>query len=101
MTFPSVPTDPGVVRQVLTDDPALMLVSFRFQTGAVGKLHQHPHVQASFCKSGRFSFQIGAQTHEIGPGDTLAIPSNTPHGCHCLHEGELIDSFAPRRDDFL
>ncbi|MEL6522840.1 MAG: cupin, partial [Pseudomonadota bacterium] len=34
-------------------------------------------------------------------GDSLIIPSNAVHGCKCLQSGKLIDSFTPRRDDFL
>lgn len=99
--FPIVSPDPGVTRQVLADDPALMLVAFRFDEGAEGRLHSHPHVQSTFVQSGRFLFFLGDATHEIGPGDSLMIPSGVTHGCRCLESGTLIDSFAPRRDDFL
>ncbi|AXQ94280.1 cupin domain-containing protein [Cereibacter azotoformans] len=99
--FPIVSPDPGVTRQVLADDPALMLVAFRFDEGAEGRLHSHPHVQSTFVQSGRFLFFLGDATHEIGPGDSLMIPSGVTHGCRCLEPGTLIDSFAPRRDDFL
>lgn len=99
--YPIVSTDPGVTRQVLADDPALMLVAFRFADGAEGRLHSHLHVQSTFVQSGRFRFSIAGAETEIGPGDSLMIPSNVVHGCHCLEAGTLIDSFAPRRDDFL
>ncbi|WP_145108071.1 cupin domain-containing protein [Cereibacter sediminicola] len=99
--FPIVSTDPGVTRQVLADDPALMLVAFRFEEGAEGRMHSHPHVQSTFVQSGRFLFFLGDATHEIGPGDSLMIPSGVTHGCRCLEAGMLVDSFAPRRDDFL
>ncbi|ABN77238.1 cupin domain-containing protein [Cereibacter sphaeroides] len=99
--YPVVPTDPGVTRQVLAQDPALMLVAFRFEEGAEGKLHSHPHVQSTFVQSGRFAFVLAGETHEIGPGESLMIPSGIEHGCRCLEAGTLIDSFAPRRDDFL
>ena len=99
--FPTVATDPGVTRQVLADDPALMLVAFRFEEGAEGKLHNHVHVQSTFVQSGRFLFTIDGVEAQVGPGDSLMIPSNAVHGCRCLEAGMLVDSFAPRRDDFL
>ncbi len=99
--YPTVPTDPGVTRQVLADDPALMLVGFRFEAGAEGKLHSHVHVQSTYVQSGRFLFSIDGVETEIGPGDSLMIPSKAVHGCRCLEAGMLLDSFAPRRDDFL
>jgi len=101
-TFPEVQADPGVTRQVLADHPELMIVAFSFaKQGAEGKLHHHPHVQSTYVKSGRFIFTIDGTQTEIGPGDSFVIPSNAEHGCVCLEPGTLIDSFTPRRDDFL
>lgn len=100
-TYPAVTPDPGVIRQVLSDSPALMVVSFRFEDGAQGALHSHPHVQSTYVKSGRFRFSLAGEEFEIGPGDSFVIPSQARHGCTCLEAGELIDCFTPRRDDFL
>ncbi len=100
-TFPAVKPDPGVTRQVLADSPELMVVSFRFSEGAAGALHSHPHVQSTYCRSGRFRFSLAGEEFEVGPGDSFIIPSGARHGCVCLEPGELIDSFTPRRDDFL
>lgn len=99
--FPEIDADTGVRRQVLADNPEMMVVAFRFQTGAEGKPHSHPHVQSTYVRSGRFRFTIDDQEKEVGPGDSFIIPSGATHGCHCLEPGELIDCFAPRRDDFL
>lgn len=99
--FPEVAADPGVKRQVLADSEQLMVVAFRFEQGAEGKLHSHPHVQSTFVRSGRFGFSIDGEKVEVGPGDSFVIPSGAEHGCVCLEPGELIDCFTPRRDDFL
>jgi quercetin dioxygenase-like cupin family protein len=101
MSFPIVSTSPGVTRQVLSDHPDLMTVAFRFDAGGEGALHSHPHVQATYVASGRFAFTIAGVDREVGPGDSFVIPGNTLHGCRCLLAGLLIDSFTPRRDDFL
>ena len=101
-SFPVVDADPGITRQVLADHPELMVVAFRFsQQGAEGKLHNHPHVQSTFVESGRFLFSIGDEKKEVGPGDSFVIPSNEVHGVVCLEPGTLVDTFTPRRDDFL
>jgi quercetin dioxygenase-like cupin family protein len=101
-SFPEVPADPGVTRQVLSETPDLMVVAFRFtQEGAEGKRHNHPHVQSTYVETGRFVFTIGDESFEVGPGDSFVIPSNAFHGCKCLVPGTLIDTFTPRRDDFL
>ena len=101
MTYPIVPTDPGVTRQVLAENPDLMVVAFRFEDGAEGKLHEHPHVQSTYVESGRFTFVVGGAEHDLGPGDSVVIPSGVRHGCTCRAAGTLIDTFTPRRDDFL
>lgn len=101
MPYPIVTTGPGVTREVLSDHPDLMVVAFRFAKGAEGALHSHPHVQATYVASGRFAFTISGKDHEVGPGDSFVIPSGAVHGCRCIESGGLIDSFTPRRDDFL
>jgi quercetin dioxygenase-like cupin family protein len=89
-TFPTVSPDDGVERTVLSEAPELMVVSFRFKTGAEGKLH-----------SGSFRFYRDGEAYDLQKGDSLIVPGHIEHGCLCLEEGELIDCFTPRRDDFL
>ncbi|WP_347137769.1 cupin domain-containing protein [Paracoccus sp. SSK6] len=78
-----------------------MVVRFAFQAGDQGALHSHPHVQSTYVQSGRYRFTMDGRDFEVGPGDAFVIPSGAEHGCTCLEGGELIDSFTPRRDDFL
>lgn len=92
---------PDPVRTVLAHSPDLMVVRFAFAAGDRGALHSHPHVQSTFVQSGRYRFTIDGRQTEVGPGDAFIIPSGAEHGCLCLEEGVLIDSFTPRRDDFL
>ncbi len=100
-SYPVAHPDPGVERQVLSQSPEIMVVSFRFQTGAQGALHSHPHIQSTYVARGRFRFFLGDNALDLAPGDSLVIPSGVRHGCECLEAGELIDNFTPRRDDFL
>lgn len=101
-TFPVIEADPGITRQVLADHPDLMVVAFRFQIkGAEGKLHNHHHVQSTYVESGKFRFSVNGEEIEVGPGDSFVVSSNAVHGCVCLEPGTLVDSFTPRRDDFL
>ncbi|WP_374300701.1 cupin domain-containing protein [Paracoccus sp. (in: a-proteobacteria)] len=89
------------VRTVLAHAPDLMVVRFAFEAGDRGALHSHPHVQSTYVQSGRYRFTMDGRDFEVGPGDAFVIPSNAEHGCECLEGGVLIDSFTPRRDDFL
>ena len=100
--YPIVPTGEYVTRQVLSDHPDLMVVAFSFgKEGAIGALHDHPHVQSTYVESGRFRFTLGDEEREVGPGDSFVVPSGMTHGCVCLKPGKLVDCFTPRRDDFL
>lgn len=99
--FPVFKPDEGVTRQVLSDSAEMMTVIFRFEKDAQGALHNHPHVQSTYVNSGQFLFHIDGKDFELNQGDSLIIPGNAVHGCQCLEAGELIDTFSPRRDDFL
>ena len=100
-SFPETSPDTGVARRVLSESPELMVVSFAFEKGAEGKLHSHPHVQSTYVESGSFRFTIEGDAFEVSPGDSFVVPSGAEHGCVCLEPGRLIDTFTPRRDDFL
>ncbi len=100
-TYPEIQADPGVTRRVLSQNPELMVVKVAFENGAEGKPHAHDHTQAVYVEAGRFRFTLGDDTVEIGPGDSLVVPSGMRHGVVCLEAGRLIDTFTPRRDDFL
>ena len=93
--------DPKVKRKLCVYNDNLMLVKVQFLKGGVGSLHQHPHTQISYVSYGKFSYTIGEQTKILSAGDSCIIPSNILHGCECLEDGELIDSFNPSRSDFL
>ncbi|SMX39068.1 cupin domain-containing protein [Maliponia aquimaris] len=100
--YPIVATEDGITRQVIADHPDLMIVAFRFdRAGLGGDVHHHPHVKVSYVQSGRFRYRLGDSECEMGPGDSLVIPSRLQHGCVCVEPGAIIDSFTPRRDDFL
>ena len=91
----------GTRRRVILDLPELMLVEFTFEKGGVGPLHSHPHLQTSYVASGVFEVTIDGVTETIAAGGAYIVPSGLVHGVKALEPGTLIDSFTPRRDDFL
>jgi len=96
-----VATGEGARRRVLAHEPQMMMVEFDFQAGAVGALHSHPHIQSTYVAAGVFEFTVDGETKTLKAGDSLIIPSNAVHGCVATEPGTLIDTFTPRRDDFL
>ena len=92
---------PGIRRQIMAYDGQLMMVKVAFEKGAVGTMHQHYHSQATYVVSGKFELTIGQIKKVIGPGDGYYVAPDELHGCICLEEGILIDTFSPVRADFL
>jgi quercetin dioxygenase-like cupin family protein len=91
----------GSRRRVVLSLPELMLVEFAFEEGGVGALHSHPHVQSSFIAEGVFEVTIDGITETIAAGGAYIVPSGKVHGVVALQAGRLVDSFTPRRDDFM
>ena len=92
---------PGNRRAVLAQRPELMLVAFSFDKGAVGALHSHPHTQVSYVAEGSFDVTIAGVTTRLAAGGSYIVAPNLVHGVVALEKGLLIDTFTPRRDEFL
>ena len=82
-------------------DEHLMMVKVKFNQGAIGTLHQHPHTQSTYVASGSFEVTIGEEKKILKAGDGYYVAPNLLHGCVCLEAGVLIDTFTPMREDFL
>ena len=103
-TFDSIPWQDmgsGIRRKILTYDEKIMMVRVDFEKGAVGALHQHPHIQVTHIESGYFEVEISGIKKILKAGDVFHVPSNALHGVVCLDAGALIDVFNPMREDFL
>lgn len=92
---------PGITRQIMGYDGQLMIVKVKFEKGAVGTLHEHYHSQATYVASGKFELTIGDKKQILEAGDGYYVAPDELHGCVCLEEGILIDTFSPVRADFL
>ena len=92
---------PGVTRKILGYDHELMLVCAKFEQGAIGPLHHHPHRQVTYVASGRFEVEIGGSKQTLETGDSFFVAPDLVHGAVALEPGVLVDVFAPAREDFL
>lgn len=95
------PAEPGVVRKLVALGEQLTAMQIRFEAGAAGARHQHPHEQLTLVLSGRFRFVLGQTTHDLGAGESVSIPGSLGHEALALEAGELLDMFTPVRDDLL
>lgn len=92
---------PGNWRAVLAERPELMLVAFRFDKGAVGALHSHPHTQVSYVVEGEFDMTIDGVTQRLSAGDSYIVAPHLVHGVVAVEKGMMVDAFTPRREEFL
>jgi quercetin dioxygenase-like cupin family protein len=99
MTFQTA--DTGMKRQIMGYNNDIMMVRVLFEKGAVGVQHKHPHIQTTYVVSGKFEVTIDGKIQILNAGEGFFVPSEILHGAVCLEAGELIDVFAPMREDFL
>lgn len=91
----------GVKRTVLSFNEKIMSVEVRFEKGAIGSEHTHPHTQMSYVLSGKFEYSVEGESVIMNPGDSIVVPSGLVHGTVCLEAGALLDVFTPMREDFI
>lgn len=91
----------GIKRIILGYTPEMMMTKVSFETGAIGEMHSHPHVQSTYIESGKFKVLIGTEVMLLHKGDAFIVPRDLIHGVECVEAGTLIDAFTPMREDFL
>ena len=77
------------------------MVYWRMKAGAHAAAHQHPQEQFVWLIRGAIRLRIGAEERTINPGDIAVIPGGVDHEAFFPEETEVIDFFAPVREDFL
>jgi quercetin dioxygenase-like cupin family protein len=98
---PWTPTPDGNRRRVILHTDELMMDEFGFEKGGIGALHSHPHVQSSYVAAGRFEVTIDGRSEIVEEGGAFIVPSGKEHGVRALETGRLVDTFTPKRQDFL
>ena len=91
----------GLQRQLFGYDDRVMMLKIKFEKGAIGTAHSHPHSQVTYIESGVFDMTIDGITKRIQTGDGYYVPPDAVHGIVCIEPGMLVDVFSPHREDFL
>jgi quercetin dioxygenase-like cupin family protein len=89
-----------ITRRVLIGDKE-MIVWWSMQAGAHAAAHTHPHEQMFWVISGRMDFRLGTERRMCNPGDLGVIPGGVEHEAWFLEDTDVIDVFAPPREDFM
>lgn len=93
----------GIKRKIMTWSDELMMVAVHFDQGAVGVAHQHDiHDQIAYVAAGSFEVEIDGVKRVLKTGDAYRAVKNEMHGVVSLEQDSvLIDTFSPKRADFL
>ncbi|HEY4659535.1 MAG TPA: cupin domain-containing protein [Gemmatimonadaceae bacterium] len=78
-----------------------MVVFWSMKAGVHAAAHKHPHEQIFWMIKGRMEFRLGDERRSCGPGDLAVIPGGVEHEAWFPEDTEVIDVFAPPREDFL
>ena len=100
-TLPWTTVSEGVQRKIMTYDDTVMLVKVKFETAAVGAVHQHYHAQVTYVAEGSFEVEIDGVKKILKAGDVFYAAPNKWHGVICKESGMLVDVFSPYREDFI
>jgi quercetin dioxygenase-like cupin family protein len=77
------------------------MIYWRIKAGAHAGAHKHPHEQFVWMVKGTMEFRIGDERRTMKPGDIGVIPGGVEHEGYFPEDSEVIDFFAPVREDFL
>jgi quercetin dioxygenase-like cupin family protein len=91
---------PGVRRRFLTA-ARMTIARFSLARGAVVPQHSHDHEQVSYVVSGALKFRVAGDEIVVRGGEALQIPSWAEHGVEAIEDTEVIDVFAPLRQDWV
>ena len=78
-----------------------MVVFWKMKAGARAAVHQHPHEQIFWMISGKMEFDLNGEKRTCVAGDVGVVPGNKPHGAYFPEDTEVIDVFAPPREDMF
>jgi unsaturated pyranuronate lyase len=78
-----------------------MAVWWSIRAGVHVEPHSHANEQIVWMLKGRMEFRLGSKQRVFGQGDMVVLPGGTKHEAWFREDTEVIDFFAPPRDDFL
>nr|WP_321496216.1 cupin domain-containing protein [uncultured Methanolobus sp.] len=92
---------PGILMKTIVHGEKTLMTEFLLKKGSHLPSHEHIHEQTGYMISGKMLLTIGDNTHEVTPGDSWNIPSDTPHEAHVIEDSIAVEVFSPCRDEYL
>ncbi len=92
----------GTLRKVLAYSDNIMNVELKFEKGAIGAMHKHPHEQIGYIIEGTLIYkEENREDVTLSAGDSYIVAPDVMHGIECVTEVKLLDIFTPMREDFI
>jgi quercetin dioxygenase-like cupin family protein len=101
--FASIPEEQitdKISRRIVSGEKG-MIVWWSIAAGVHVESHHHTNEQIVWMLKGKMEFRLGDEQRICGPGDIVVIPGGVEHEGWFHEDTEVIDFFAPPRDDFL
>ncbi len=89
-----------ITRRVISGEQ-VMIVWWAILEGGHAAAHSHDNEQIFWMLSGKMEIRIGDERRVCGPGDVGVIPGGVEHEAWFPEDTQVIDVFAPPREDFL
>lgn len=102
-TFASLPEEQvtdKITRRVLSGEQSMM-VWWSMKAGAHDAAQRHPHERIAWMLKGVMELRVGEEHLLMRPGEIAVIPGGIEHEAWIREDTEVIDIFAPPREDFL
>lgn len=90
----------GVAFDLLVIGRQSMVTKMHYRKENSIPFHSHPNEQTGYILSGRIRVLTRDSQHELGPGDTYAIPADTEQSIEIIEDAEEVQVFTPAREDF-
>jgi quercetin dioxygenase-like cupin family protein len=87
-----------ISRRVLSGDQG-MIVWWSIRAGVHVEPHSHANEQIVWMLKGKMEFRLGTEQRVCGRGDVVVIPGGAKYEAWFREDTEVIDFFAPPRDD--
>ena len=90
----------SITRRVLSGEKCMM-VSWNIKSGTHAAAHSHPHEQIVWMIKGKCEARVSTERRILNAGDVAVIAGGVEHELWFQEDTELVDIFAPPREDFL
>ncbi len=82
----------------------MMMARISLAKGTSVPQHRHDNEQITYLLAGEMAFRFGEDEGDhrtIGAGEILVIPGAMPHAAEVTADAEVIELFAPPRQDWI